>query len=73
MTLLFCFEDYGEDSAKLNTCMELVSRAILSGHKILLFSQFTSMLEIIENRLKKEDISYYKLTGTLLKKIVQKW
>lgn len=62
-----CFEDYGEDSAKLNTCMELVSRAILSGHKILLFSQFTSMLEIIENRLKKEDISYYKLTGNTSK------
>ena len=33
------------------------------GHKILLFSQFTSMLEIIEKRLKKEGMAYYILTG----------
>ena len=30
---------------------------------MLVFSQFTSMLEVIEKRLKKEGISYYLLTG----------
>ncbi len=58
-----CYENYRGDSAKLETCMDLVRNAVEGGHKILLFSQFTSMLEIIENRLKKEGISYYMLTG----------
>ena len=33
------------------------------GRKILLFSQFTSMLSIIEELLKAEKIAYVKLTG----------
>ena len=43
--------------------MELMESAISGGHKILLFSQFTSMLAIIEEELKKKDISFYKITG----------
>ncbi|MCI8465753.1 MAG: DEAD/DEAH box helicase family protein [Lachnospiraceae bacterium] len=58
-----CYEDYEGGSAKLETCMELVSNAVSGGHKLLLFSQFTSMLEILEGRLKEEKIAYYKLTG----------
>lgn len=34
-----------------------------AGHKILLFSTYTAMFEIIEKELKKEKISYFKLTG----------
>ena len=34
-----------------------------AGHKILLFSTYTTMFEIIEKELKKEKISYFKLTG----------
>ena len=34
------------------------------GHKILLFSQFTSMLDVIERRLKTEHILYYRLDGS---------
>lgn len=62
-----CFEGYEDGSAKLNTCMELILRAVQSGHKILLFSQFTSMLEKIQNCLKEESISYYLLTGATSK------
>lgn len=54
---------YKKESAKLELCMEMIANAIAGGHKILLFSQFTSMLEIIEKRLKKENISFYSLTG----------
>ncbi len=57
------FEDYDGESAKREACMELVKNAIAEGHKILLFSQFTSMLEIIEKEFEKEGIAYYKLTG----------
>lgn len=37
--------------------------AISGGHKILLFSQFTSMLAIIEEALKERKTAYYKITG----------
>ena len=58
-----CYEDYNGQSAKLETCMDLVRDGVDGGHKILLFSQFTSMLEIIEGRLRAEGIPFYKLTG----------
>ena len=35
---------------------------------MLVFSQFTSMLELLEKDLKKEKISYYKITGSTPKK-----
>lgn len=62
-----CYENYGGGSAKLDTCMELVGTGIEGGHKILLFSQFTSMLEIIEKRFISENIPYYKITGATSK------
>ena len=43
--------------------MELVKESVQSGHKMLLFSGYTSMFEIIEQALKKEGINYLKLTG----------
>lgn len=55
--------NYKGESAKLKQCIELVKDAIESGHKILLFSTYTTMFEIIEKELKKENISYFKLTG----------
>lgn len=59
-----CYESYKGSSAKLETCMDLVRNGILGGHKILLFSQFTSMLDILEKRLREEEISCYLLTGS---------
>lgn len=58
------YENYAGGSAKLEQCMELVTSCIESGHKMLLFSQFTSMLAIIEKRLEAAGISYYMLTGS---------
>ncbi len=61
------YEDFKDTSAKMELCMDLVTNAISGGHKILIFSQFTSMLERIEARLKEEYISYYLLTGATSK------
>ncbi len=58
-----CYTNYRGASAKLDTCVELIQGGIAGGHKILLFSQFTSMLERIAMRLTKEGISYHMLTG----------
>ncbi len=58
-----CFENYHGESAKLEGCMDLVRSAIEGEHKILLFSQFASMLEIIAGRMKDEGIKFYTITG----------
>lgn len=55
--------NYKGESGKLNQCIELVKDGIESGHKILLFSGYTSMFEIIEKELSKNNIQYLKLTG----------
>lgn len=57
------YEDYDGGSGKLELCMELVRSSVDSGHKLLLFSQFTSMLAILSKRLEAEGIGYYELTG----------
>lgn len=56
-------ENYKGESSKLKQCIQIVKDAVESGHKILLFSGYTTMFEIIEQELKKENITYYKLTG----------
>ena len=56
-------DNYKGTSGKLNQCLEILKDAINSNHKILLFSGYTSMLEIIEKMLKEENIKYLKLTG----------
>jgi superfamily II DNA or RNA helicase len=50
-------------SAKLEQLMELLPEMVSEGRRILLFSQFTSMLTLIEAELKKRDIPWVKLTG----------
>ena len=55
---------YKEGSSKLEQCMEIIKEATKSGHKILLFSGYTSMFEIIEKELNNENINYLKLTGS---------
>lgn len=56
-------DNYHEESGKLNQCIEVVKEAISCGHRILIFSGYKSMFPIIENKLIKENIEYFKLTG----------
>jgi len=59
-------EDYQHgvlESAKLDFLTELLALLIEEGRRILLFSQFTTMLGLIEAHLVREKISYLKLTG----------
>ncbi len=51
-------------SAKLELFLELVEDLVSEGRKTLVFSQFTSMLSIIEEELKLRDIKFVKLTGS---------
>jgi superfamily II DNA or RNA helicase len=51
-------------SAKLDYLMETLPEQIAEGRKILIFSQFTSMLALIEDELVAEGIDFVKLTGS---------
>ena len=57
-------ESYKKESGKLNLLMDLVQSAIGSGHRLLIFSQFTSMLDIIGERLDRAKIGYFRLDGS---------
>lgn len=57
-------EDYTGGSGKLELLQELVRDAVESGHRILIFSGFTSMLTIIKTMLEEDGISNYYLDGS---------
>ncbi len=58
-----CLENYKGGSGKLTQLLEVVQDALSGGHRILLFSQFTSMLALIGVALAGEGIAFYTLTG----------
>ncbi|SFP82052.1 non-specific serine/threonine protein kinase [Geopseudomonas sagittaria] len=51
------------DSGKLSALLEMLEELTSEGRRVLLFSQFTSMLGLIEHELKVRKIAYVKLTG----------
>ncbi len=53
---------YGS-SAKLDVLMELIDSLMLEGRRVLVFSQFTSMLSLIEAQINERQYKYLKLTG----------
>jgi superfamily II DNA or RNA helicase len=52
-----------QDSAKLDALFELLTPLVAEGRRVLLFSQFTSMLALIEAEMHKRALAYVKLTG----------
>jgi SNF2 family DNA or RNA helicase len=51
------------ESAKYDLFMELVETSLSAGHRILVFSQFTSMLSLLAQGLTERSIRYLILTG----------
>ncbi|MCH5185138.1 MAG: SNF2 helicase associated domain-containing protein [Oscillospiraceae bacterium] len=54
---------YKKDSGKLLLLEELIDSSLSAGHRVIIFSQFTSMLDIIRARLEKGHISSFYLSG----------
>jgi SNF2 family DNA or RNA helicase len=50
-------------SAKLDRLMEMLGIMFAEGRRVLLFSQFTEMLALIQSRLEGDGIDFVKLTG----------
>ncbi len=57
------YENIQELSSKLQGCMELIEALHYSKKKVLLFSSFTSALDLIEVELNKRKIKYHTITG----------
>ncbi|MCP4270416.1 MAG: DEAD/DEAH box helicase, partial [Gammaproteobacteria bacterium] len=55
-------------SAKMDLLMTMLPELVEEGRRVLIFSQFTSMLSIIEQALTAENITYSKLTGSTRKR-----
>lgn len=55
--------EYDRESGKLNLLLDLTQNGINAGHRILIFSQFTSMLAIIKEKLDEAGISSFYLDG----------
>ena len=62
------YDNYKANSAKEDLCLDLISGAIDAGHKVLLFSQFTSMLDALLVRFEQAGIRTHLLTGATPKK-----
>ncbi len=52
-----------KQSAKLDLLLDLIDSLVIEGRRILLFSQFTEMLALIEDELEARDIDHLTLTG----------
>lgn len=60
---LVAAERVATDSAKLAAFRELLDEAMDAGHRILLFSQFVSLLNLVRDTLDTEEIPYLSLDG----------
>jgi SNF2 family DNA or RNA helicase len=56
-------ENFKGTSAKMEALMELIETSIDENHRILIFSQFTSALKVIEDKINKKRIKYLYLDG----------
>ncbi len=59
-----CYENYKGDTSKLDACVELCQAMVDNGHQVLLFSQFTTMLERIQGKLTDVGIDTDILQGS---------
>lgn len=56
-------KDFTEVSSKLKALLDIVVDYISKNHKILIFSAFVEVLNLIEPLLKENNINYYMITG----------
>jgi len=60
-------DDMVKASGKLNLLDRMLPRLKADGHRVLLFSQFTSMLDILEDFCQLRGFEYVRLDGWVLK------
>lgn len=60
---LLIYENAKSHGSKFDTCIKLIEDILQRNEKVLLFSQFTNMLDIFAKTLHKMNIKYYVITG----------
>jgi len=65
-------EDYRESTGKLEALLDIISELKEAGRRVLVFSQFTTMLDIIEGELNNHGIEYCRLDGGTPQKLRSK-
>lgn len=63
------YENIDQLSSKLADCLQLIEELHENHQKVLLFSSFTSILDLLAQELKRKQISYYALTGSTNKEL----
>ena len=58
------FEGITTPSSKLQACIDLVNTLHENNKKILIFSSFTSLMDLLAQELDKQKLPYYMLTGS---------
>lgn len=61
------YDNIQKPSSKIQACMELVQILTEHNKKVLLFSSFTSLIDLLTQELEQNQISYYVLTGSTSK------
>lgn len=61
------FDRYDQEKSKLSACMELLESAVQAGKKVLLFSQFTTVLDQLQQQCSQRGWETYLLTGSTTK------
>lgn len=64
LRLLGASGDEGATSAKIGALRELLGEAVDGGHRVLVFSQFTTMLDLIERSLETDGLNFCRLDGS---------
>lgn len=59
------YDNYHEKNSKVEELVSILHDYIEDNHKILVFSQFTSVLKNISKRLDKEKINHMYLDGSI--------
>ena len=57
------YEDISSSSSKINACIELIEKSIENKQRILLFSSFTTVLDLVAEECDNLSIPYFMLTG----------
>lgn len=57
------FDDCPVESEKMNEVVRRIQNLKEEGHKVLVFSSFVRLLELLQERLDAEEVKYTKLTG----------
>ena len=60
---MFRCATFADASGKLRTLDRLIARLLGAGHRVVVFSQFTSTLDIIDDVLRMRDVKYCRLDG----------